>query len=167
MRHILTSIVVICLFATNFCLAQESQKHVEIRTFDLAKQNGDLLLLQDSSVILSNTMKNLSTELSVENIHYINIQTKKSKSAEGALLGILIGAIPGTLILAGVSQMDGLEALFFAPAGIVLGGTLFIGGAIAGGIIGARMGRSVTVNIPINGNQKLYEKQKLQLQSYF
>src|SRR5690606_6787703 len=116
-------------------------------------------------IVLSNTLKNSYLQLSVEDIHFVNVQIKKSKSAQGALLGILLGVIPGTLILAGVSQMDGIDAIFLGPAGLVLGGTVFIGGAIAGGIIGARIGRSVSVNIPINGNQKLYEKQKLQLQS--
>lgn len=168
MKIILTlTLFVFSLLSFNISSAQSKKKHVEVQTFDLIKSKGDLLILQDSSVILSNTPKNSSTQLSVEDIHFINVQTKKSKSAQGALLGVLLGIIPGTLILASASQMDGLEALLVGPAALVLGGTVFIGGAIAGGIIGARIGRSVTVNIPINGNQKLYEKQKLQLQSYF
>ncbi len=170
MKLILTKgFLLICLLGLGFnnISAQTITKQVEVQTFDLIRSKGDLLILQDSSIVLSNTLKNSYLQLSVEDIHFVNVQIKKSKSAQGALLGVLLGVIPGTLILAGVSQMDGIDAIFLGPAGLVLGGTAFIGGAIAGGIIGARIGRSVSVNIPINGNQKLYEKQKLQLQSYF
>ncbi len=167
MKHILTPVfLLICLFGFNLSSAQKAKQY-EIQTFAMTKSKGDLVILQDSSIVLSNTMKNSSTELSVEDIHFINVQTKKSKSFQGALIGILLGAIPGTLIMASASQLEGWEAVLAGPATVVLGGSVFIGGAIAGGFIGARLGRSVTVNIPINGNQKLYEKQKLQLQSYF
>lgn len=158
---------VVSVLGFNQLYAQSNSKHVEIQTFNLTKPQGNHLILEDSSVVLSNASKNTNIQLPVEDIHIIKIQTKKSKSGEGALLGILLGVIPGTLILASASQMSGLEALLVGPATVVLGGTVFIGGAIAGGIIGARLGRSFSVNIPINGNQKLYEKQKLQLQSYF
>lgn len=165
MRHILTPILVlISLLAFNLCSAQETKKHVEVQTFDLKKSRGDKLILEDSTIVLSSSLYKYSTQLSIEDIHFINVETKKNNSGEGALLGVLIGIIPGAIILVSAANPNSLEEYLFGPA---IGGTVLLAGGIIGGIIGARLGKGVSVNIPINGNQQLYEKQKLQLQSYF
>ncbi len=150
------------------CAAQpgDTLRLAEVKTFATHRKTvGYLRSLGQDSIQMSNAREQ-SILLAVEDIHYIDLRTKRDRSGAGLLLGMAIGSIPGLAILAGAGNMDGIEALLVGPAMVVLGIGALVGGVILGGRIGIKAGRGSAIHIPINGNRGLYERQKEQLRPF-
>ncbi len=150
------------------CAAQtgDTLRLAEVKTFEAhRKKIGYLRSLEADSILLTDTREQ-SILLAVEDIHYIDLRTKRDRSGRGLLVGMAIGSIPGLAILAGAASMDGIEAILLGPATVVLGIGALVGGVILGGRIGLKAGRGSAIHIPINGNRGLYEKQKDQLKPF-
>ena len=106
------------------------------------------------SVLLNNCFN-------VEDISNIEIIDKKDNENFGTLIGIAIGSIPGLILMSKFFE-NSIDGLFAGIIGIPVG----LAGAIGGGVIGYQTSKGAIITIPINGNKKLYEKQKLKLQQY-
>jgi len=138
-------------------------------TNDSLKLKGILYELQDSSIIISNSLliKNYPDgDFELTKIYIHEIEILKTRRTKNIGRGILIGAVSGIVIGGMIGLIDGDDppsmfswsagdkATFF---GVFLGGI----GAVTGGTIGV-----VRVNFKINGNIQSYKSQKKKMQKY-
>jgi hypothetical protein len=188
------SFIIILLINLSICLnAQDTIRKVKIyRTWvskmdKTTKTKGVLYEVKDSSILVTNSLipedylsNNFYTinihiieaiELHINNIETIKVRRKNSVGkgiliglfsgfAAGALMGIVDGDDPYSRSSSGVFMGDLFQ--FTAEEKIILLGTPL---AIIGAGIGAWIG-SAKVIIPINGNIKVYKRNRKKLKKY-
>jgi hypothetical protein len=136
-------------------------KKMELITFDSNPSIGYVRELKEDSIsmMLINEEYNI---VPVENIHLLKFKQKSDRRFSYAVIGSLIGAVPGVIYVSTFEKrVNNLVDVFVAPADIAIGISMALGGSILGGAIGYHLGnKNGTITIPINGNQTLYQKQK-------
>jgi hypothetical protein len=139
-----------------------SKNEIELELVDGGSQNGYLSLMMSNKVLLSKNGEINTTN--VNDILNIKVVKKKNNTELGTLLGVAIGALPGLLLLheSKTREKNYIDILIL-PAEVAVGTTLAVGGAIAGGIIGNRLSRGITVTYPINASRDLYQRQKAKI----
>ena len=172
--HFSLAIIVISFFI-NHSYAQENigrQKFYNTWisfTIDSLKLKGILYELQDSSIVISNSLvvKNYPDgDYELTRIYIREIDKIKTRRTKNTGRGILIGAVSGIAIGGIIGLVDGDDPPgWFAMTagekatflGVFLGGC----GAITGGAIG-----TIRINFTINGNVQSYRSQKRKMQKY-
>ena len=133
---------------------------------------GAILLLKDSSILVSNSLVKEDyysgnyevAELYINDINLIS-QRRRAGPLGGALLGAVVGLGVGALTArivegpthtssSGWPDFSRISYYVFIPAGAVVGG-------ITGGIIGG-----IKIEIPINGSMENYNRKKKKLGRY-
>jgi len=146
--------------------AQLKTPSAVVHNFNESKHKGYLTNLEDSTIMLQNINTQFESIL-IEDIHRIDIIVKKDLSGPGLILGAAIGALPGILIFSiRDKEAQGLDAILGGLARLIFGPVIMVAGGIIGGVVGFAAGKGAVVQIPINGNQKLYNKQKEKLKKY-
>jgi hypothetical protein len=182
-----TSIIIACLIIYGFHNSVEAQTPLIVKanptkseiTLYSGPDNmiGALLLLKDSSILVSNAFVKEDyyngnyevAELYIDDINLISTKRKGGKAA-GAILGGVIGlgvgalaawiaeppATPSSGSFAGLEAKygGGLKYGYLIPAGALIGG-------ITGGIIGG-----IKIEIPLNGSMENYNRKKKKLGRY-
>ena len=126
-----------------------------------SKSKGYLTEIADSAVIVTNLSTSESQIVNVDVMNEIKFK-RKGGLGRGLLYGAIVGMASGAVLgyLSGDSDRGIIRAA--EDKALVLGIALSIPGAIIGGIIG----HNTKIKIPINGNQKTYERQKEKLKKY-
>lgn len=136
-----------------------SKNELQLNLVDGHYKKGYLGSFMTDSILLFNNYGDSKT--SVNDILNIKVIKKKENKAIGTFLGIVIGSLPGILMINGTKRREkSLVDVLVVPAELALGTTITLGGAIAGGIIGRNMSKGVTVTYPINASNDLYKRQK-------
>ncbi len=172
-NYVLAIIVISCFI--NHSYSQENSERQKfyntwIRfTNDSLKLKGILYELQDSSIVISNSLvvKNYPDgDYELTRIYIQEIAKIKTRREKNTGRGILIGAVSGFAIggIIGFMEGDDPPGWFAWTAGekATIYGTLLGGcGAITGGAIG-----TIRIKFTINGNVQSYKNQKKKMQKY-
>jgi hypothetical protein len=166
--QLIATTVLLCCLSYQLSIGQTNQKNVK-STFKawvvpmdhLSVRTGYIKELNDSLIVISSVSGQETQYIEVSNVSDIKFR-KKGKTAKGLFIGAALGAVTGALIGSATYDDDG----FFGDSfrGIYALGTGLIG-AGAGGLIGGILG-SAKINVPLNGNQKEYEKRRDELEKY-
>ena len=134
------------------------------------KVKGFLYEVNDSSISVVDfgMMKEYSTDrFQVANLHINDIEKIKTRRNNSIGRGILIGAATGFVVGGLIGLFDGddpagtLMAWTAGEKAIMAGGTLSIGGAVIGGLIGL-----LKVRIPIDGSMNKFNRNRNKLNKY-
>lgn len=142
-----------------WCISFAGAQNVTIRQFSKDETFGKIDSLMEDSISLLLQPQNIK-RFDIEEVEKVTVHTGKGTKGFGLAIGAAIGTIPGILLV--TYKRDSFDGLLHNIIGI----PLIPVGAILGGIIGFQQGRSGTIEIPIMGNKKLYQKQKEKIKEF-
>jgi hypothetical protein len=138
---------------------QLSKREIKLDLVDGGTKKGYLKQLTQDSIVLSKNGVLITS--AVNDVVSLNIIKKKDHRGKGAIIGMILGAIPGIMLISQASnRKQDLINTIISPVEFGVGITLTVSGAIIGGIIGHNNSRGTTITIPINASNDLYKRQK-------
>jgi hypothetical protein len=137
-----------------------SKSEINLVLIDGTIKKGFLKQLYPDSILLSRNGVLITS--SVNDVINLNIIKKKDNRGSGALLGAILGAIPGIFVISQAKnrKTDPLTSIITFPIEYGFGLTLTAFGTVVGGVIGYNFTRGTTITIPINASKDLYKRQK-------
>ncbi len=134
-----------------------------LKMYESEKEMGNLVELQDSSVVFYSMNQGIETQMPVTDINLIEFKKSGTRFGQGFMIGAVGGFVLGAVSAASYPDLGGKSS---SGDAVVVGGLLFGAlGGMAGGIVGGFFPKA-KITIPINAKQSNYNREKARMKIF-